>query len=273
MVSENRPVPVALHDDEGSGNDQPTGVARRDRGRVWTTLLLLVFVALVGLAYYLGRQKAEDRYPVAVAELPVKFAVVTETSRDMWSNQRVVRVKGADGTQRVYAYYHERYVNGRLSSRNVIRAPEGKPTTVTVSAPTTEVVVVGTRRGTAFTVNALLPYGQTIGAIGASGAMWVDATGTIVFTDSGVSSTVFGNARYRHYWPPIRPDVPPGAILFKVGGGHWTPLSALPSARGAYELKGRPGSRVTAVVNDSPAYFGDNSGSFTVRVFAEGTAP
>lgn len=248
--------------------------AKRSTGKIIAAMVLFILVlAVIGGVWYLRRPKVEDRYPVTKQEVAIAHATQVVKSPDMWVNQRTVTQKGADGVEQVLTYYHERLVNGQVTTREEIAAPAGKPARVVLSRPTTEVVVVGTRRGARYAVNASSKRPQQIGAIGLSGKMWVEASGTVLFSRPGGTSGIHGNPKYMYYWTPVRDDIAPGALLFRVASGDWNAVKELKRVKNAFLLEGRPGDKVWSIVNDAPSYFDDNQGSFTVLVWPDGAAP
>lgn len=232
---------------------------------------LLVLVASAGFAW-LQSSRTEYRYPVETKQVPLPAGTSTEASAALFANQRIVVRPGQDGLVVRYTYHKERWVDGVMVSRAVIH-PKGKPSSEVISQPTTQVVAIGTREGTAVEVNAAMQSGQPLGTIGRSGIMRFEISGTVTFAGDLSECGPFGNAGYKFFQTPYRRDVLPGSALFSVGAGKSIALRELKKDKRTFVISGKPGQRVMCLVNDSPGYFEDNRGSFQVFIWKDGTAP
>lgn len=244
----------------------------RRRVVVIAVAVLLASAGAAALVGWRDQHGVEYRHPVQTAESALPHATVTEATATLWANERRVMRAGRDGVIRRYRYFEERWVEGRLDWRRPAM-PAGQPTSTVVSRPTTEVVLVGLRKGARVNVNAADRDGMRIGVIGPSGIMRIEVRGTVTIAGPGTEAGPNGNASHRFYHKPYRPDVFPGAVLFRVADSPWFSLRDLGVDRQTFLIRGEPNKPVECVVNDAPKWFQDNRGSFEVIVWPDGTSP
>ena len=234
----------------------------RVAGAVIALLLLVSAVAVTG--WRLSRDESTNT--TVTRDVTIPFVVSEVPSSTLAAGLRRTVTPGRNGVKRHFTYQSRRYTNGRLREVTVLTAK--RPRWQVVSAPTTEVVAVGTRPETVFEVNADRQAGLSIGRLPSSGVLRFRVSGSVTFAGARTVCGPYGNGTYRYYHAPLRRDVKPGALLLRLERGRWTSLKEIRRSGDVFEIRGRRGALVTAVVNDASGYFADNRGSFQLVVLS-----
>jgi hypothetical protein len=228
------------------------------------TIALLSVLAALLVVLVVRPLHTETRTVTRSVTLPYTERSI-QSSEIPVGEQRVTQ-EGRNGAAELLTYYDETLLFSRRLSYKPARA-DGRPTRRIVVQPQERILEIGGKRGDLVEVPANAQEGRLLGTIGRSGHLRVSATGTTAFKDGTVAGPE-GDPSYKWAETPRRPDLPVGALLFRVGDSPrliaWKELAG--AGGGFRTLKGPPGASVTALLNDHPGMYGDNRGALTVEL-------